>query len=378
MTKQVATVSGLAFTTAFLTVFVVTERIHEKRLGLVHGAHHEHQEQFNQQPTEEVSPQALGLQRPYRKLVAIRSPHNLFMLEKALAETDPETTDVVVMTAKMELPNNPALGGPDLDTYDQKLMTAVVQKAESVGKEVHPLIVPTNNPLYAVLRAAKDLHAQELIMGASNKYTADEQLEQVGFYWISLHEGQPAPVTIRIMNRERDVYLDLAGGNRIPKISERKARSVAELRAAGVGVDRVLLVHSGSPAGSDLFQAVLTMLDPEVALDLVSLVPPGKEPFNGHGTIQHDQERARQLNREVQVLPLNGKPGPEVVRQATTGRYDLIIIGPPPEGVSGADHFWDDMTTHVRSHAHCPVFEATMPAIPQEVVDRPAEDGRKE
>ena len=33
--------------------------------------------------------------------MAIRSPQNLFMLEKALAETDPETTDMVVMTAKV-------------------------------------------------------------------------------------------------------------------------------------------------------------------------------------------------------------------------------------------------------------------------------------
>ncbi len=102
-------------------------------------------------------------------------------------------------------------------------------------------------------------------MGASNKYTADEQLEQIAFYWISLHDGQPAPLTVRILSRDRDMYLDLAGGNRIPKISERKARSVAELRAAGVGVDRVLLLHDGSPASSDLFQAVLTMLDPRGA-----------------------------------------------------------------------------------------------------------------
>ena len=49
------------------------------------------------------------------------------------------------------------------------------------------------------------------------------------------------PLTVRILSRERDVYLDIAGGNRIPKISERSARSVAELRAAGVGVDRVLI-----------------------------------------------------------------------------------------------------------------------------------------
>src|SRR5262249_39125661 len=154
------------------------------------------------------------------------------------AETDPETTGVVVMTAKYSPPGSglPDLhpGSPagcgDLDTYDQQLMTEVVQKAERAGKEVKPLIVPTNNPLYAVLNTAKDLQAHELIMGASNKYTADEQLEQIAFYWISLHSGNPAPLTVRILSRDRDMYLDLGGGNRIPKISERRARSVAELR----------------------------------------------------------------------------------------------------------------------------------------------------
>ena len=130
----------------------------------------------------------------------------------------------------------------DLDAYDQKLMTAVVDRAEKAGKQVKPLIVPTNNPLHAVLKTAMDLQAQELIMGASNKYTVDEQLEQIAFYWINLHGGNPAPLTVRILSRERDVYLDIAGGSRIPKISERSARSVAELRAAGVGVDRVIAV----------------------------------------------------------------------------------------------------------------------------------------
>src|SRR5437868_2321364 len=167
-------------------------------------------------------------------------------------------------------------------------MTAVVQLAEKAGKQVKPLIIPTNNPLYAIIRTAKDLGVQELVMGASNKYTADEQLEQIGFYWINLHDGTPAPLTVRILGRDRDVHLDLAGGNRIPKISERKARSVAELRAAGVGVDRVLLVHYERPESSDLFQAVLTMLDPDVALAVVPLgAEPGDSP-NG-GLIQHDR-----------------------------------------------------------------------------------------
>ncbi len=104
-------------------------------------------------------------------------------------------------------------------------MTAVVDRAEKAGKEVKPLIVPTNNPLHAVLNTAKDLRANELIMGASNKYTADEQLEQIGFYWINLHDGQPPPLTVRILGRDRDMSMDLAGGNRIPKISEALARS---------------------------------------------------------------------------------------------------------------------------------------------------------
>src|SRR5262249_22662296 len=151
------------------------------------GAAHEHLEQFNQATAADITPANLGLTKPYRKLVSIRSPQNLFMLEKSLVETDPETTNVIVMTAKVMPPGSATPDEPDLDPYDQQLMTAVVQKAEQAGKEVKPLIVPTNNALHAVLKTAQELQVQEVVMGASNKYTADEQLEQIAFYWISLH-----------------------------------------------------------------------------------------------------------------------------------------------------------------------------------------------
>src|SRR5262249_41659382 len=155
----------------------ITERIHHRRLG---GEEHEHKEQFNRAAVDELSSDTLGLAKPFRKLVAIRSPHNLFMLEKALEDTDPVTTDVVVMTAKVEPPGGSSRGGDiDLDTYDRQLMTAVVDRAEKLGKRVLPLIVPTNNPLSAVLMTAKDIGAQEVMLGASNKYTAEEQLDQI-------------------------------------------------------------------------------------------------------------------------------------------------------------------------------------------------------
>jgi len=271
LTKETATTWGMGFTAGFLAVFIVTEQVHHRRRK---GEHHVHQEQFNQESAPEISLHGLGLdKKPYRKLVAIRSPNNLFMLEKALAESDPATTAIAVMTAKVE-PGAVTERAPDqeLDTYDQRLMTAVVQRAEKSGKEVTPLIVPTNSPLFAVINTAKTLEVQELIVGVSNKNTADEQLDQIALYWFNVCEGNPKPLTVRIVSHDREVHLDLAGGNRIPKISERQARSVAELRAAGVGVSRVLLIHDGTSSSHDLFQSVLTMLDPLVTLGL-AVVP---------------------------------------------------------------------------------------------------------
>jgi amino acid transporter len=360
-TKEVATVSGLAFTVVFLSVFVASEHYHERRRR---GSKHEHLEQFNELTTETVTPATLGLRKPFRKLVAIRSPQNLHMLDKALEDTDPASTDVVVMTAKVSPPGDSSVLRPDLDDYDQHLMTAVVQHAEKAGKQVKPLIVPTNNPLYAIIRTAKDLNVQELVVGASNKYNADEQLDQLAFYWLNLCEGNPAPLTVRLLGRERDVHLDLAGGNRIPKLSERKARSVAELRAAGVGVDRVLLVHQGTPESSDLFEAVLTMLDATVELTVVSLGN-RRNAANGSGLFYQNLERASQLGRALQVANLDdGDAGAEIIRLAREGKYDLLIAEAHPETLPGEKPALD--VQYVQRNAPCHVLLASPPAIPLE------------
>jgi amino acid transporter len=364
-TKEVATGGGVLFTLVFLGIFVFSERAHEARRR---GGKHEHLEHFNRKTADELTPQGLGLTNPYHKLVAIRSPQNLFMLEKALAETDPDTTDVIVMTAKV-LPAGQEGITPatDLDSYDQHLMTAVVERAERAGKQVRPLIVTTNNPLHTVLRMARDLNAQELILGASNKYTADEQLEQIALYWFNLFPGEPPPLTVRILSRVRDVSLDIAGGNRIPKVTERKAKSVAELRAAGVGVDRVLLAHDGTRESREMFEALLTMLDPNVVLGLVPVGPAAVAATNGQGAIRQDQERAEKLGREVDLLSANGEPGASVVKAARDGEYDLIVV--PVTGERSMTGPWaaDGWVAYVLGHAHCKVFLAAPPCVPHEV-----------
>ncbi len=369
LTKEIATIGGVLFTIGFCTLFTISERLNARKLK---GLKHEHIEQFNQATTEEVTADSLGLNKSYRKLIAVRSPQNLYTLEKALAETDPDTTGLVVMTAKYIPPadgDHSVLTSHDLDVYDQQLMTAVVEKAEASGKEVKPLIVPTNNPLHAILKMAKDIQAHELIIGASNKSTADAQLEQIAFYWINLHDGDTAPLTVRILSRERDMYLDLAGGNRIPKISERRARSVEELRAAGVGVDRVLLLHDGSPNNSDLFRAVLTMLDDDVVLGLASVVPPGSDPLNGHSLVHQDEVQAKQLDRTLVVHTLKTGDGPEIVALAKQELYDLIVLALPGESAADPLGHLDARGVYVVRHAHCRVVLVTAPVIPDEVVD---------
>jgi amino acid transporter/nucleotide-binding universal stress UspA family protein len=359
-TKEVATVGGLTFTAVFLTIFMVTEHYHERRLR---GAKHHHQEQFNQQGAEAVTRAALGLTRRYCKLIAIRSPQNLFMLEKSLEDTDPATTDVVVMTAKVSPADNSPSADVTLDSYDQQLMTAVVERAEKIGKQIKPLIVPTNNPLYAVLRTGRDLGAQEVVIGASNKFTADEQFDLIGLYWFELNTGQAAPLTVRVLSRDRDLHFDLGGGNRIPRHAERQARSVAELRQAGIGIDRVLLVHEDSPDGLDLYQAVLTMLDPAVVLALAVTRPP--EGANGASTIPTIRAQADQLVRKLAVEPVEGDVGPVVVRRAQEGQFDAVIVALPGDSPHAHALRLPDWIEYVLRNAPCRVFLVSPAVVPQ-------------
>jgi hypothetical protein len=365
-TKPVATFSGICFAGVFLSVFTITERIHRRRRG---GVHHEHLEQFNvnQSPVQIITAANLGLTKPYRKLVAIRSPHNLFMLDKALADTDPQTTDVVVMTAKVELPGgDTSMSLQGLDVYDQHLLTAVVNHAEKLGKSVVPVLVPTNNALHAVLNVAKDLPAQEVIVGASNKYTAEEQLDQIAFYWISIHRGEPKGLTVHVVSADRDLTFDLNEGNRIPKAAERKAKTVADLRDAGLGIRRVLLAHDGTTASHDVFGWMLTMIAAEVALDMVPIAPAEATPSMDPDAIQKDQQRGAQLGRIVDILATELQSGPDIVRLASKGNYDVLVLPWPLTWTPSSNV--SDWLSYVRQHSPCSVFLAAHPVVPRETV----------
>jgi hypothetical protein len=221
LTKKVATEWGLGFTVAVLTMFLISERYRARRQSTLT----EHVEQFNQEAVPELTPAGLKLTKPNRKLVAIRSAAHLDVLDAALKETDAETTDIIVMKAKLTHPDG--TGAPEqdnLDVYDQQLMTAVVTHGEAIGKQVHPLIVPTNHPLDAILRTAKSLqvqqlilgatpnrHIQEAVLGSSRRITPQRQLARIEEKWAALHDGRPAPLSVCLVVSGVPVSIELGG-----------------------------------------------------------------------------------------------------------------------------------------------------------------------
>ena len=322
LTKETATKWGVGFTLCFLAVFVVTERLRWLRQR---GAKHEHLEQFNCSSAEMLSPEVLGLASPYRKLVAIRSPYSMSMLEKALTETDPDTTDLVVMTARLTGGDAAfARRRPD------RLRPAVDDGGGAKGRAGRQAgQAPDRAYQQPAVRDPAGRHGaagQEVVLGASNKYTAEEQLDLVSLYWLSLHGGELAPLTVRIVSRTRDLSFDLGGGNRIPTITEHKARSVAELRRSEAGVNRVLLVHDGGQASHDLFQMVFTMLDEQVGLTVVQ-IPLGEAPrTNGHDLVSQAQKQAERLHRPVEFQRLESDLGNGLaVRRPRRLRSDHLL-----------------------------------------------------
>jgi amino acid transporter/nucleotide-binding universal stress UspA family protein len=359
VTKEVATVSGILFTAAFFAVFQVSEHLRKRREG---AGGHEHLEQFNEEEAEKVSTAALSLTHPFRKLVAIRSPYNLSMLQKCLDETDPETTDVVVMTANV-LPKGSGDYHPTITEFDRQLLTAVVNLAEEAGKPVKPLIVPTNEPLYALAQTAKTIGAQELIMGMSNKFNPEDQLDQVALYWLNICGAKPEPLTIRVLGQDRDARLDIAGGSQIPRpgaMAAEAAQLLADLRRGWHGVERLLLAYDGSPLSSDFLDTVMSFLDPavEVTLMYISESEGGdvEAEIEGRRIVERGADRARELGRRVTFKLGFGEAGEAIVAEAVEGKFDAIFMSLRGVYRRGDTSAFASNTRYVLENAPCRVI----------------------
>jgi len=90
-TKEVATISGIAFTIIFFAVFEISEKVTRKR-----ASERAELDQFNIEAGDNLTPQALGV-RPGNVVVMIRNYNTLYNLTATLDRVDPHKQDVVAL-----------------------------------------------------------------------------------------------------------------------------------------------------------------------------------------------------------------------------------------------------------------------------------------
>jgi amino acid transporter len=204
-TKQVATISGISFTLALFVIFEISEKIN----GQAQHAYGEEPEKFNLQLIEEsqVDSIGLGLFGPQKKLIAIRDPSNLAHLHRYLSERD--DAELIALTVRTEKGLASSDGGQIFSDAEGKLFSKVVKVCEDHGRAVTPLVVVSNDQVYAIARMAFLLSVDEVVMGVSARFNPDVQLENFAMHWGSLGDSDEHHVNVRVLSDEQDIRAEI-------------------------------------------------------------------------------------------------------------------------------------------------------------------------
>ena len=199
ITKQVATISGVAFTLVFFTLFLVSERINDRKRG--HTRHVE-MDQFRLQMQEVITNETVGV-RPGCTLCLVRDYTTLDHVRKALELTHTGKRDLVVMTVQV-------MKGPDtgyenireqnlFTNYEQLLFSRVIALAEKAGKHVDLLVVPSSNVFEAIVHTAAELDASQIIAGRSSVMSPGEQAKYLSDAWEGLPHKPQRQINFRVV-----------------------------------------------------------------------------------------------------------------------------------------------------------------------------------
>src|SRR5712692_1819908 len=188
-TKEVATISGIAFTIIFFAVFEISEKVTRKR-----ASERAELDQFNIEAGDNLTPQALGV-RPGNVLVMIRNYNTLYNLAATLDRVDPHNQDVVALHLRF-------LGRADAGEYElepeqlfsseeQTLFTRALALAEKKGKTIHLAVAGATEKWDAILRSAQSLESSVVVLGASPNRPLTEEARIAGLAWERLSEPKP-------------------------------------------------------------------------------------------------------------------------------------------------------------------------------------------
>lgn len=188
-TKEVATISGVAFTIVFFTVFEISEAVTRKR-----ATAHAELDQFNLEAGDDLTPRALGV-RPGNVLVMVRNYNTLYSLGSTLDRVDPRKQDVIALHLRFL---GRATGGeyelnPEqlFSTEEQILFTRALGLAEKKGKSIHLAVAGATDKWEAVLKAAQSLQSAVVVLGASPNRPVTEEARIAGLAWERLADPKP-------------------------------------------------------------------------------------------------------------------------------------------------------------------------------------------
>jgi len=188
-TKEVATISGIAFTIVFFTVFEISEVVTRKRASA-----HAELDQFNVEAGDDLTPKALGV-RPGNVLVMVRNYNSLYSLSSTLDRVDARKQDVVALHLRFL---GRASGGEyELEpqqlfsTEEQILFTRALGLAEKKGKTIHLAVAGATDKWEAVLKAAQSLESSTVVLGASPNRPVTEEARIAGLAWERLADPKP-------------------------------------------------------------------------------------------------------------------------------------------------------------------------------------------
>ncbi|MDO8432369.1 MAG: amino acid permease [Candidatus Binatus sp.] len=200
LTKQVATVAGIGFTAAPFLIFEISQKVN----GHVEHAYGEEPEKFNLEFIDEsgLHPKLLGFDGQVKKIIAIRDPGNLSHLHRYLSE--PDHAELIALTVRMEKGLASSDGVQLFTDTEQKLFSRVVKTCEDHGRAVSQLVAVSNDQIHAIARIAYLLGADEVVMGVSERFQPDVQLENFAMHWGSLAQSEHH-VKVRVLSATQGV-----------------------------------------------------------------------------------------------------------------------------------------------------------------------------
>src|SRR5437773_9817350 len=188
-TKQVATISVVAFTIIFFAVFEISEAVTRKRASA-----HAELDQFNLEAGDDLTPQAFGV-RAGNVPVIVRNYNTLYSLASTLDRVDARQQDVVALHLRVL---GRGSGGeyelaPEqlFSTEEQILFTRALGLAEKKGKAIHLAVAGATEKWEAVLKAAQSLESSVVVLGASPNRPVTEEARIAGLAWEHLPDPKP-------------------------------------------------------------------------------------------------------------------------------------------------------------------------------------------